>query len=485
MTDLGYHVLLLGKRMTEAPRSVPERLRIPMERLVRDDPDVAQLFADAGPAVDRLRAISADLPPPLLACPSPVGPGATMADVTLAVTVNYGHQASGCEVDLLYAPPGPFGGVNPAVSVAGGPPLRDLTGITFGHWAAAPDRATKDWILHSTTLEALTQPGAIAAAAVGTTIAVSSVCLLACGLFPPACAACGILAVGAGGAVIDQLTSLDATALEHADFVGFGHFIDMKPLAPGAMPPDIQPGKHMPTAGPAGQPDAVEELVIALFDIAGMHLNYGASGGPKDYQITAADGHTPSIPRTAADWEVPNLTQLVFTPVDNLGAAGYAVASGARGNPREARNMGWPLHALGDASVPMHGVGASGYGHRPYEDSVDLAFPELAGNDPSVAIALVLATARWYRFVRDRQAALATAEVPVRDLVTAVATTTGATAAANPQLFQSDLSVAYLIDEDAAIAAYGTTAFKALQRDTMFEGVGASAAFLLAWTRVQ
>lgn len=61
----------------------------------------------------------------------------------------------------------------------------------------------------------------------GVTVTVSAVCILACGFFPPACAACPFVAVGAGGIVIDEIASIDADSLESEDDVGFGPFVDM------------------------------------------------------------------------------------------------------------------------------------------------------------------------------------------------------------------------------------------------------------------
>jgi hypothetical protein len=100
---------------------------------------------------------------------------------------------------------------------------RDHTGTTLGYWSAAPDKEVKDWVLRSTTLEVIQHPAVVGAIGAGTSVAVSFVCALACGLFPIACALCPALAVGAGAVVIDEITSIDADSLKSEDYVRFGH----------------------------------------------------------------------------------------------------------------------------------------------------------------------------------------------------------------------------------------------------------------------
>jgi hypothetical protein len=139
-----------------------------------------------------------------------------MRSVRLPVTVSYGYHPAVCAIDEAYAPSGELKSVNPGTLAT-----RDYTGVTLGYWAAAPDQETKDWVLRSTTLEALQNPLVLAGIGASVTVAVSAVCVLACGFFPPACVACPFVAVGAGGNVIDEIASIDADSLESADYVGF------------------------------------------------------------------------------------------------------------------------------------------------------------------------------------------------------------------------------------------------------------------------
>jgi hypothetical protein len=379
----------------------------------------------------------------------------------------------------------------------GGFTERDHTGVTLGYWSAAPDREVKDWVLRSTTLEFIQNPVIVGSIAAGAAVTVATVCLLACGLFPPACALCPIVAVGAGGIVIDEITSIDADSLESEDYVGFGHFVDMKPTPPlPAFFFDEKPGKLMERAGPAGVTDTTEDLVTILFDLGGIHVNHVESQAPTNYQIllgasgaVGTDFHRNSVERSPSAWESPTIPHLQLTAVDNLAMFGYEDAKANRGMPLEAKRLGWPLHALGDASVPMHTVGASGYGHRPYEDCVEMVFDDLVGSATvaasTAAVGEVVKRAfKWRKFIQDWRALHDTTEVPVRDLVTAVAAATRQKADAKPAVFKAANSVVYLVDEDGAIAGYDNPDMAAIQRDLLLEGIAAELAFLMAVTEV-
>jgi len=258
----------------------------------------------------------------------------------------------------------------------------------------------------------------------------------------------------------------------------------------------------MERAGPAGVPDTTEDLVTLLFDIGGMHVNHAEAQAPKNYQtIVGASGmsgtsgaiggdfHRNSTARTASQWESPTMPHLRLTAVDNLAMFGYQEARANKGRPLEAKWLGWPLHAIGDASVPMHAVGASGYGHRPYEDSVDMVFGDLVGSGSTAASVsaitqVVLRAFKWRKFIQDWRALHGTTEVPVRDLVTAVAENTRVKANATPAVFKAAASIVYIVDEDGATAAYDNPAMAAIQRDLLLEGIAAEVAFLLSVTEV-
>ncbi len=508
MTDYAYHVLLAAAAARDG-RDMSPRLRSRIDSTAKRDRAVAALLGAASLARPRLQSLKSGLPPDDTPCVFPsfvaaVGGGVpdwhlpaqtwlidiAMKQVRFPVTVHYGHGPVICAIDIAYQPSGVLASVNPGTLTT-----RDHTGVTLGYWAAAPDKAKHDWVLSSTTLGALQVPLAVGIG-VETTLAASAACILACGLFPPACVACPVLGVAAGAAAIDEITSIDASALESEDYVGFGHFIDMKPPPAGATLFDTQPGKSMLRAGPTGVPDLTEELVILAFELGGVHVNHAKSSAPSDYEIVlgasgavGTDGHVNTTARGASQWQAPLLSHLELTAVDNLAMFGYRKARGFRGESLEVRQLGWPLHALGDAAVPMHAVGASGWGHRPYEDSVDARFDTLvAASNTAASIETVVDVLRraavWRTFIEARRAALGSTDVPVRDLVTAVADRTRVKADAKPQVFSDLASLAYIVDQDAAMSVYESTAMTAVQRDLLIEGIAAVLAFLVAYTEV-
>jgi hypothetical protein len=95
------------------------------------------------------------------------------------------------------------------------PPLinghRDHAGMTLGYRASAPDYEMADWRMRSTTIELLQNPIAAGSAGLAAGGLASVACLLACGLFPVACAVCPALAGVAAGKVIDTIMDLDAS----------------------------------------------------------------------------------------------------------------------------------------------------------------------------------------------------------------------------------------------------------------------------------
>jgi hypothetical protein len=415
----------------------------------------------------------------------------TMDKVRLPVTISYAHGASACAIDENWAPSGVLATVNP-----GGLTTRDHTGVTLGYWAAAPDQELKDWVLSSTTLEAIQNPAVVGAIATGATVTVAALCALACGFFPIACLLCPAVAVGAGAATIDEITSIDSDSLESDKYVGFGHFIDMKPVPAGLSVFDTKPGKFMERAGPAGAPDTTEQLVMALFDLGGVHVNHTESLAPKNYEILlgasgaiGSDFHRNTTHRDQSQWETPTAPHLQLAAVDNLGMFGYDEAKAQKGTSKEAYRIGWPLHAIGDAAVPMHAVGASGYGHRPYEDCVDMVWDSLVGSE-DIATSLETITQvvqrafGWRKFIKDWRSLHGTTEVPVRDLVTAIAAKTRQKGAASPFVFQPTQSLLYVVNQNAATAAYDNPAMAAVQRDLVIEAIAAELAFLVSVTEV-
>jgi hypothetical protein len=519
MTDYAYEVLLAGALYSSGtlPRGaadVEDRLR----RLAIANPAMNGFYADMAKALPELRKLKSGLVGELnlLGQPkecSPFGPfqgqpadwqlppGQTLEETEMGslrfpVKVTFGRGAAFCGIDEEWKPSGALATVNVA-------PMnghRDHTGVTLGYHSAGPDFRLHDWRMRSTTLETLQDPFVAGSIGAGVSALVFALCAIACGIMPILCPACPAIAAGAGGIVIDEIMSLDAAEFEHSDFVGMGHHVDVKPSPPFTSLFDDRRGKFAPEAGPSGSPDTLELMTFVLFDLLGWHVNFDASDGAKNYEIIlfpggsggiGGDEHRNSINRGAADWEPETAIHNQFTPVDNMARFGWQGFVNKSDTSEAAEQLGFSLHALGDASSPMHTVGTAGHGHRPYEDSVDMKYHELVGSESQpqslATISVVLARAFvWRQAILAWRAQTGHAkDVPLRDLVTQLAMLTRQKAEASPAVWNSAASLEYFFgSESAAKAVYETSAMTALQRDTVVEAIALKLAFLVSTAEV-
>ena len=525
MTDYAYH-LTLAMAAVSAGDTTSNPLVAELAAMLTDHPDLPAFFSAAGQARPKLRALRSGLlddpmpcfDPDLLALvdddndllPDWQLTAATLAEEKMGrlnypITTRYAHKNATCEIDKTYTPIGSMALVNP---VSGTTPKekfrsRDYTGVTLGYWAGGPDRALKDWIFRSTTMETLQIPAVSIGVGVGVSGLAMAACAIACGMMPILCGLCPAIAIGAGIYVIDAINDFDASSMEHDDFTGLGHHIDMKPLQPGDSTFDDRRGKSMEKAGPAGNPDLLEELVVALYDLLGWHVRHDLSNGPKNYQTAVAgtpddDLHPDSVPRSAAEWETATGAHIDYTPVDNLALWGWNEFKARQPNADAqvaalaAPRLGWPLHALGDATVPMHVVGATGFGHRPYEESFDNRWEEMVIADVAkpAATAMSVRQARqivkralvWRQFILQWRAGNGgTTDVPIRDLVTLLAAQTRTDAAGVAGIYNAGASLEWQFGtESTANAQYNASALVAFQRDKALEAVAVSLAFIIS-----
>jgi hypothetical protein len=496
MTDYAYEVLLAGALFSTGqlpPGTSPVAAILDS---LAGDPDVASFYAAMAVARPKLKALPSGLDDLGLPCADDqvvpdwdLPTGVTLADTPMSLIVHpvqsdYGDSAD-CGLDKGWTPSGLLGTVNlPKPDANGGGEHRDHTGLTLGHWSTRPDRTLHDWRMRSTTLETLQEPVVQAAVAGGVTVAVSALCALACSLLPFLCAICPALAVGAAGGVIDEINSVDASDFEHKEFAGLGHHVDVKPAVFGLF--DDRRGKYAHGSGPAGSPDEFETVIMALFDLLGFHVNRTTSQAPTNYEILAGgDAHPDSVPRTQADWETPIAIDLQFTPVDNLAKWGFEQFKA--GSAEGTRRFGWTLHGIGDGSVPMHALGTTGHGHRPYEESVDAKFDEFVGSENTSVSAstiqtVVLRGVQWRKAILQWRAQHGMPkDIPVRDLVTQIAAQTRAKGASVPGLYNSASSLDYqFLSSALALAAYDNPAITAYQRDTVLDAIALKLAVLVS-----
>ncbi len=506
MTDYAYEVMLAASKFANG-EPLPPDLESLFKRLQDEIPVMGLIYLGAAQAVPKLRAMPSGLPPDGKPCATPflinlfgglfpdfnLPPGTTLADtplsgVRLPVSTLYSNKNVVCGIDEQWAPSGALADVNPGTFTQ-----RDHTGVTLGYWAGQPDRESGDWRMRSTVLEELKDPANVAGAVAKTTVQISLLCGLACALMPLACLACPILAGGAAGFVADELSSINASQIESPDFCVLGHFMDLKPT-PAASFDDVK-GKLAPASG-VGQPDALDKLLIATYDAMGLHVNHEASTGPTRYEIvlgtagaTGTDLHRNSLERKPSDWETPLASALEYTPGDNLARFGLEEFRAEAGNPLGTIRLGWPLHALGDATVPMMSLGASGLGKRPYEQSIENNWDVLVGSgnrgQSLATITQVITRALYWRVIIQiwRMQNGTGTDIPIRDLVTGLSAQALTKAAAVPTVFKSIESVKWQIGEKGqAEAAFETAAIQTLQADLVIDGIAASLAVMMAAT---
>ena len=374
----------------------------------------------------------------------------------------------------------------------------DHTGTVLGYWAQYPDTLKDDFHVGfkptsaggmSYLKEGLVAAGAIPAATVWVPLRCAWKCVKSIFSFSPGdCADCCKQAIDDGiNASHDVVSGLDSHVpvigdIKSDDIVGMSHHIN---IALGNKDYDDTSGLLTVRAGPRGVPGALELFAIMGADLAGVTVRYDDSNAPKNYDVAnAQDGLPNSRHRDAADWEFLPFPHLPMPPVDNLAWYGSGQYGAAPGNPN-TKYLGYVLHALADASVPMHVTGAFGWGHRPYEDAVTVLNHSLLGGqrqtEPGRLNSIVLPRAEaYYKIISDWRAQNPGhgSDVPVRALVTAVAQNSWSIALTDPSLFNDGLSVLYLASGDNAALAY--TLKSAIMQQLTDEAVAASIAFLVA-----
>lgn len=238
----------------------------------------------------------------------------------------------------------------------------------------------------------------------------------------------------------------------------------------------------------------------AAFDLSGLSLDYGDSRGPKRYQISKAGDFRPDTKiRSRSQWQFHTLPHTPMELLDNLALFGWR---NFRNDPNhKASALAWPLHALGDAVSPMHTIGSSGWGHRPFEDSVEAIWDQIRFNprnltgtdlaEQQVRAQRIFAQAlRWRQFILSwRRNHLSSGnDVPIRDLVTALARETYDYS--NQKMlthlwpYNPVASTAYFLRESDGLAMYNRPDAADLVRPLIENGVAAKIAFLTSLVEV-
>ncbi|HEY4103805.1 MAG TPA: hypothetical protein VGM44_07935 [Polyangiaceae bacterium] len=151
-------------------------------------------------------------------------------------------------------------------------------------------------------------------------------------------------------------------SIRSSQFTGLWHFEQVAQENPVHEYNDHR-GMWYPGAGPNGVPGAVDVAIMDATMIAGLSLNASESTGVSEF------GQFDQVRRTDDDWQSDTMGNIEFSPLHNLAKYGWELYR--QSGFTDAAGLAYPLHALGDATVPHHVAGTTSYGHRPYEDYVN------------------------------------------------------------------------------------------------------------------
>jgi hypothetical protein len=239
-------------------------------------------------------------------------------------------------------------------------------GMVLGYQAAAPDDHLDDTALWIKPTNAAGLSVLVKGAAYAVDLGVAAL------VFPFVClydlfsgGDCDIHhAIDIGNEVnpVDKLWgSIPGFRTRHSyDWVGLWHFVDQDSPIPGFY--NTTRGMLYENAGPGGVPGLLDIGIMIGTDFEGRSLNASRSQGVDHY------GQFDQRGRTHSQWQAYSIAHTEFSPATNLARYGWSLYTS---NPTSAYGLAWPLHALGDAAVPMHAAGTTSWGHRPFEDEVD------------------------------------------------------------------------------------------------------------------
>jgi len=270
------------------------------------------------------------------------------------------------------------------------------------------------------------------------------------------------------------------------DYTGMWHFINMNSGLSNEF--DDRQGLYYDEAGLDRIPGVVDMAIIAGGDLTGLSVNYDSSLGPKRYQIgNADDSHQNTDFRGLIGWQKYTIGHTPFEPVDNLAFYGWREF---QKNPNQTNLLAWPLHALGDATSPMHVIGSTAYGHRPFEDAQERLWPDISKAMGQDLNNILLRAFIWRLFINKWRSAHAghNADIPIREMVTALAQQTYSysrkTQTTDAWPFNDDASFQYFVsDKNKATERYMTSQIPnavTLVVPLIENGIAAKIAFLSA-----
>jgi hypothetical protein len=413
----------------------------------------------------------------------------TLAQVSYPIGIDY-EKGNDCGIWYSWSPGTAYQAIVHGVDDG------DHAGTVLGYWAQFPDTLDSDYDTGikptnvgavSLLKEGLIAAGALPAATVWVPVKCAWKCLKSVVSFSPSdCGDCCKQAIQDGiDAAHDAVEGIDSAVPVFGvrKDAGMGHHIN---VAYGKSDYDDVTGLLTVHAGPYGVPGMIELLTIWGAIDVGLTVSYDDSDATKNYEVQGAhDGSPNSRHRSSGDWEFLPFPLLPMTPVDNLGWYGHTQFDAQGG--KNTNYIGYVLHAIADASVPMHATGTFGWGHRPYEDAVTALHPQLLAaareTEPARLKSILLPRAQaYYQIISDWRAMNpgGDKDVPVRALINAVAQKTWSVAQGDMSVFNDPMSLLYAspLGEDPSTVFYLSKS--AIMQQLVDEAVAASIAYLVA-----
>lgn len=269
-------------------------------------------------------------------------------------------------------------------------------------------------------------------------------------------------------------TGFDGHGTHGFSTTGMWHFVS--PDRQGVY--NRRPGLNISNGGLPGWIDKWDALAVAIGDWSGYTLDAEKSKGVEKYS-PFADG---PMSRRRGDWESMTFGHVEFEPVDNLAAYGWKNFCTERPEGRHAQYLGWPLHAIGDASQPHHTASTLGWGHRPWENFAGVMWPELFeyGKDHSAQryadLQIILGYAfRWWTMLKSSN-----------DDIKAMIESLAADTRSSPGAVEGGIFQKLEQDYDAADLRIIYSGQENNLKDLMLRAMGAAVAFLArASTRIE
>jgi hypothetical protein len=437
-TDTAYCIM----RVAESKSLRKEILSKPAEVPASQQQDWDDFITRMGKAAHWYRSLPSKLPAPgSLVCPFAIGDGLTnsisqaqasamsgpLGSVPFNVSLDYLSGSSCGFSSEAYHPGGIFDNLS-----------SDYTGNVLGLWTADVDTHENDthmW-LRPTNLPGIQQlkDGADDAYKAGaTSLLVPVYCAAKCIAAFFGFGDCDDCIKGAEDFIDshDPVKALDNIVPGIGDFssslfVGLWHHI--KGYGPHSNTYDVYQGYFGDEAF-NGFPGPSELVTTAISDAVGLSVKPGDSEGVAKYQIYGAnDGHPDSVHRSDEDWKWTTWPHVPFSPVDNLGFYGWAQFRDQTAHP--VNFLGYPLHAIDDASTSPHMAGTFGWGHEPFEAAEYELWPttmyhSYQAEQKRQIGRIVLNAYKKYRDIEQwRQEYGNTADVPLRILTNDLATYT-------------------------------------------------------------